>query len=334
MDFSRFSQSFEKAELLPVYAVYGEEEFFRHEAVSLIRSRVLVKEDAGVSLIEIEGPETSFPAVVEELETLPFFGSEGKRLVVVHGADRLVARSRDQLIKYMESPSPFGCLVLVCDELDRRTSFYNKLKRMGGAVACEKIQDARLPSWIVDRAKSCGKQITLDACNILAENVGNNLSLLAGHVEKLAISVGRRQEIRPEDVEGLVGTDRQRDVFELTGAVARKDFPKALRILGQFLSLAGSGEEIVKIIPPLRWQIGRLWRARRILDDGGDREALTYSLRVPRRYVDDLVEQTRLFSEEDLERDYQLLLEADLEGKTGAGNNKIILEKLIFKLCK
>ncbi|MFQ5863371.1 MAG: DNA polymerase III subunit delta [Candidatus Brocadiales bacterium] len=333
MDFLHFKQSFEKAKVLPVYVVYGEEEFFIHEAVSLIRSRVLGKEESGVSLIEMEGAETPFPVVVEELETVPFFGSEGKRLAVVYGADKLMTRSREQLKEYLESPSPFGYLVLVCSDLDRRTSLFNKLNRMGGTIACKRVQDEQLPAWMMGRAKSYGKQIALDACNILTENVGNNLSLLAGHIEKLAISVGRRQEIKPEDVEGLVGTDRLRDVFELTGAVARKDFPKALKILGQLLKLIRSGEEIVKIIPPLAWQIKRLWRARRILDGGGDREALTYGLRVPRRYVDDLVEQTKLFSEEDLERDYRFLLEADMEGKVSAGNNKIILEKLIFKLC-
>ncbi|HCN19269.1 MAG: DNA polymerase III subunit delta [Planctomycetes bacterium RIFCSPHIGHO2_02_FULL_50_42] len=334
MDFLLFKRSFEKAELLPVYVVYGEEAFFIHEAVSLIRSRILGKEETGVSLTEIGGAETSFPAVVEELETVPFFGTRGKRLVVVYGADKLVAHSRDKLQDYMESSSPFGYLVLVCNELDRRTSFFNKLNRKGGTVACRRIQDAQLLSWITSRAQSYEKQISLDACNILAENVGNSLSLLAGHIEKLVVSVGRRREIRPEDVEGLVGADRQRDVFELTGAVARKDFPKALKILAQLLRLTGSGEEVVKVIPPLRWQIGRLWRARRILNGGGDKEALTYSLGVPRRYVDDLVGQTKLFSEKNLERDYRLLLEADLEGKVSSGNNKIILEKLIFNLCK
>ncbi|MEE9584351.1 MAG: DNA polymerase III subunit delta, partial [Candidatus Brocadiales bacterium] len=283
MDFLRFKQSFEKAKLLPVYAVYGEEEFFIHEAVSLIRSRVLGKEETGVSLIEIEGAEVTFPAVAEELETVPLFGSGGKRLVVVYGADKLVARSRNQLKEYLESPSPFGHLLLVCNELDRRTSLFNKLNRMGGTIACKRIQDEQLPSWMMDRAQSYDKRITLDACNTLAENVGNNLSLLAGHIEKLTISVGKRREIRPEDVEGLVGTDRLRDVFELTGAVARKDFPKALKILDQLLRLMRPGEEIVSVIPPLAWQIKRLWRARRILDGGGDREALTYSLRVPRR---------------------------------------------------
>jgi DNA polymerase-3 subunit delta len=334
MDFLRFKQSFQGNKLLPVYAVYGEEELFVHEAVSLIRSRVLGEEETGVSLVEIDDVETPFPAVEEELKTVPLFGSEGTRLMVVHAADKMVSRSREKLMKYIDSPSPFGYLVLICKELDRRTSFFNKLNRMGGTIACDRVQNAQLPAWMTNRAKFHGKQITLDACNILAENVGNNLSLLSAHIEKLAISVGKRREIKAEDVEGLVGSDRMRGVFELTGAVAGKDLPKAMRILDQLLRLTRSNKEIVEIIPPLAWQIKRLWRGRRILDGGGDRAALTYSLGVPPRYANDLMEQTRLFSEEDLEKDYRLLLDADLEGKTSGVNNRVILEKLIFTLCK
>lgn len=334
MDFQHFKESFKKTKLLPMYVIYGEEEFFVHEAVSLIRARILEREDAGVSLTELYGDETSATDIIEELETLPFFGSDARRLIVVYGSDKLVARGRDQLKEYLDSPSPFGYLVLVCAELDKRTSFYNKLRRMGGVISCERLPEEQLLVWIADRAGLHGKQISLDACSILAENIGSNLAVLASHIEKLAISVGRRREIKTADIEELVGAGRLRNVFELTGAVARRDFPEALKILGQFLNTVRPGEEIIKTVPPLRWQINRLWRAKRIMRSGGDREALAYSLHVPKRYVDELVEQVRQLSEEDLERDYRFLLEADLEGKLSTGNNRIILEKLIYNLCK
>ncbi len=197
MDFLHFKKSLKKAKLLPVYVIYGEEELFVHEAVSLIRSRVLGKEESDISLIEIDDADVPFSTIAEELQTVPFFGSDKKRLVVVYGADRLVASSRDQLKGYMESPSPFSCLVLICNDLDRRTSFFNKLNRMGGTISCKKVQNEQLPAWIMGKAKSYGKQMTLDACNVLVENVGDNLSLLASHIEKLAISAGKRLEIRP-----------------------------------------------------------------------------------------------------------------------------------------
>ena len=331
MDFLSFKESFDKGKTLPIYLIYGEEDFFVHEALSLIKSRVLKGEESEVSLVEMEGEEASLSSILEELETLPFFGSKGKRLVVVYNADGLVVQGEERLRRYLDSPSPSSYLILVCRKIDAKTSLYNRLNRLGGTISCKQLQYDQLTAWISNRTKVYGKQITLEASGILVENIGNNLSLLDKHLEKLSISVGSRKKIEREDVEELVGADRLRGVFELTGAVARKDLPKALRILDQLLK---AGERPVGLIPPLTWQIRRLWQAKRLLKGGEDRDALVYGLKVHYRYVDDLVEQTKLFSEEDLERDYHFLLEADLEGKTSSTDDRLLLEKLIFKLCK
>lgn len=331
MDFLRFKESFDEGKTLPIYLIYGEEDFFIHEALSLIKSRVLKGEESEVSLVEMEGEEVSLSSILEELETLPFFGAKGKRLVVVYNAEALVEQGEERLRQYLDSPAPSGYLILVCRKIDAKAPLYNRLNRLGGTISCKQLQYDQLTAWISNRAKVYGKQITLEASGILVENIGNNLSLLDKHLEKLSISVGSRKKIEREDVEELVGADRLRGVFELTGAVARKDLPKALRILDQLLK---AGEKPVELIPPLTWQIRRLWQAKRLLKGGEDRDALVYGLKVPYRYVDDLVKQTKLFSEEDLESDYHFLLEADLEGKTSSIDDRLLLEKLIFKLCK
>lgn len=331
MDFLRFKESFDKGKTLPVYIIYGEEDLFVHEALALIKSSVLEGEETEVSLVEMEGEEVSLSRVLEELETLPFFGSKGKRLVVVYNAEGLVGQGAERLRQYLDSPSPYGYLILVCRKIDTKTSLYNRLSRLGGTISCRPIQYDQLTAWISNRVKVYGKQITLEATSLLVENIGNNLFLLDRHLEKLSISIGSRKRIEREDVEELVGVDRLRDVFELTGAVARRDLPRALKVLDQLLK---AGEEPVRLIPLLTWQMRRLWQAKRLLKGGEDREALFYGLKVPYRYVDDLVSQTKLFSEEDLEKDYHFLLEADLAGKTSSIDNKLLLEGLIFKLCK
>lgn len=331
MNFERFKTSFEKAKLLPMYIIYGEEDFFVHEALVLLRTRILKDEGSEVSLAELNGEEVSINSILEELDTVPLFGPKKKRLVVVYEADGLVSSGGERLKVYLDSPSPFGYLVLLCREVDKRTSLYKILSRKEGTIACNKIEDEALLAWVRNRARHYGKQIGLESASAFVENIGNNLSLLDRHIEKVAISLGDRKNIELEDVRALVGVDHLRDVFELTGAVARRDLPRALRVLDQLLK---AGEEPVRLIPLLTWQIRRLWQAKRLLKGGEDREALVYGLKVPYRYVDDLVKQTGLFSEEDLETDYHFLLEADLEGKTSSTDNRLLLEGLIFKLCK
>ena len=55
-------------------------------------------------------------------------------------------------------------------------------------------------------------------------------------------------------------------MFELTESVALRNVPQALKILNQMLT---HGEDSVKIISLLAWQIKRLWRAKQILNGGG-----------------------------------------------------------------
>jgi len=339
MDFLHFKNRFQREKLLPLYLIHGEEGFFVKEAVSLIKSRTLEGDDTG--LVETDGEVTSLSTIMEEVRTPSLFGgratpdSGSRKLVIVHNADGLFKESSGVWERYMSSP-PIDCvLVLVCKDVDTKGGAYDKIKKKGGSVGCRRLKGNELTPWILERVRHYGKQISLDASRILQENVGDNLLLLNGHLEKLALYLGSRTRIEVSDVEELVGYDRQQKVFDFTGAVARRDTALALKVLHQLMALMKSGEEAQKVIPPMAWQIKRLLQAKRILASGKDREAVARELniRYP-RFLEELMDQTQLFSEVELERDYQFLLETDIHSKTNSTDTRLLLETLVFKLCK
>lgn len=333
MDFLQFKNRFQREKLLPLYLIHGEEGFFVKEAVSLIKSRILEGDATG--LVETDGEVTSLSTVMEEVRTPSLFTSGSRKLVLVYNADGLFKESSGVWERYMSSP-PIDCvLVLVCEDVDTKGGAYEKIKKKGGSVNCRRLKGNELTPWILERVRHYGKQISLDASRILQENVGDNLLLLDGHIEKLALYLGSRTRIEVSDVEGLVGYDRQQKVFDFTGAVARRDTALALKVLHQLMALMKSGEEAQKVIPPMAWQIKRLLQAKRILASGRGRETVARELniRYP-RFLEELVNQTQLFSEAELERDYQFLLETDIHSKTNSTDTRLLLETLVFKLCK
>ena len=333
MDFLHFKNHFQREKLLPLYLIHGEEGFFVKEAVSLIKSRTLEGDDTG--LVETDGEMTSLSTVMEEVRTPSLFTSGSRKLVIVHNADGLFKESSGVWERYMSSP-PIDCvLVLVCKDVDTKGGAYDKIKKKGGNVDCRRLRGNELTPWILERVRHYGKQISLDASRILQENVGDNLLLLDGHLEKLALYLGSRTRIEVNDVEELVGYDRQQKVFDFTGAVARRDTALALKVLHQLMALMKSGEEAQKVIPPMAWQIKRLMQAKRILASGKDRETVARELniRYP-RFLEELMDQIQLFSEVELERDYQFLLETDIHSKTNSTDTRLLLETLVFKLCK
>ncbi len=346
MDFLHFKNRFQVAgplpsKLLPLYLVYGEEEFFINETVFLVKSRVLGGDTTGpvpirygAGLTEIDAEETSLSELLTEVRTPPLFGKDGRKLIIVFNADGLFKEGGRVWGEYISSPPTDCVLVLVCKEVDTKGVAYEKIRKKGGSINCRRLKEDELKPWILERVRYYGKQISLDAMQILQENVGNNLLLLDGHIEKLSLYLGNRSRIESGDVEELVGYDRQHMVFDFTGAVARKDTALALKILHRLMAFMRSGEEAQKIIPPLAWQIRSLLQAKRLLASGKGSEAVFSEVKVPYRFRQDLLNQTQLFSELELERDYRFLLETDISSKTDGIDTRFLLEGLVFKLCR
>jgi len=71
---------------------------------------------------------------------------------------------------------------------------------------------------------------------LLVEHIGNDLSRINNEIEKLAVNLGERKKITEDDIEKYVGVSKEYNVFELQDALAKKDLPRAIRIIGYFES--------------------------------------------------------------------------------------------------
>ncbi|MBU6392071.1 MAG: DNA polymerase III subunit delta [Planctomycetes bacterium] len=330
MDIYQFKSSVGKGTPLPIYVFSGDEEFFIHEALSAVKAHLLRGNDSTtMALIEFNGNETPAGVIFGELRTMPFFTSSNK-LVVVEEADNFVEKNRQILEKYLHTPASHANLVLVCNNWDKRMKLAGLVDKVGISVECKKLKDHLLQNWVCTRSKHYNKTIHVMAAQRLIEDVGNNLAIMDKHLEKLSIYVGEKPTIDEKDVDVLVGVDRNRTVFELTDSVAQKDVASALKIIDQLLT---HGEESVKIIGLLDWQIKRLWRAKQILNQGENEHKVASELQVKPFFAKRFFEQVNLYTEEDLAKKHALLLETDVKSKTSSFGTQLLLELLVYKLC-
>ncbi len=329
MDIYQFTTSVTKDKRLPIYVFYGDEEFFIHIALTAIKNALLKDTDRALSLFEYEGDDTHGGVIFDEIRTLSFFAGKMK-LVIVEKADEFVEKNRELLEKYLLKPAKHTNLVLVCSKWDKRTKLSTLTDKVGISIECKKLKEHLLAGWVITHAKFYKKTISTPAAQRLIDDVGNNLAILDKHLEKLSIYLGERTTISEQDVNALVGVDRSRTVFELTESVALRNVPQALKILNQMLT---HGEDSVKIISLLAWQIKRLWRAKQILNGGGNESMVTAELQILPFFAKRFFEQVKRYTEADLERNHALLLEADVKSKTTSFNTALMLEMLVYKLC-
>lgn len=340
MDYNGLEKSLKKSDVYPVYVVFGDEHFLAAKSRLLIKSRVLGGEMADMLMVEYNGKGCEFGQIRDELWTSSLFGRDGRRLIVIEEAADFLKKYRKKLSEYILSPSPHACLLLISNKSE---AWLKKLPVDNCvAVECKKIRDYQLPAWVVKRAAVYNKKITASASTAMLDETGNNLALLDNHIMTLSTYTGSRDVINEDDVDAVIFNGRKRTVFELTDAMASRDSVNALRILGRLISL---GDDCIKIIALLGWQVRRLWSARRIIDDccgddhGGrsDRAEVAArfqtELKVNSYFFDSFRKQVSRFTQDDLQRRFRYIVDADVEIKTSSLNPQVIVECLLVKLC-
>lgn len=312
----------------PIYAVFGSEAFLRRQHAGEIVQRVLGPASQPLCLSEYEGGAAELAAVLDDLRTLPFLSD--RRLVVVRDADSFLAveAHRDALMRYLESPSPTGVLLLVGERLDSRLKLTKTIAAVGEVCKCEKDRGFRIIAWVGERAAARGKRLDAEAAAALVELVGTDLARLDNEIEKLSLYAGAAPAITPDHVLDLVGLQREEKVFAITDAIADGEAGRAMQAWEQ--TLATDRAAPARAIGGLAWGFRRLIEAKEMTLRGVPIDAAARKF-----WTDPQRLRSRLdrWSLEGLRRGLDALLEADLAIKTGLTTATRAVEKFIVSQC-
>ena len=335
MDYTSFENLIKSGKTAHIYVLFGEETYFLKQSLAIIKEGVLKNIDVDLRLVEYSCKDVTFQEIFDDLWTVPLLGIENRRLIIVEDAGDVLKKYKEKMQKYFLSPSPYACLVMVCNKIDSWVKKISNSKFI--IVECTKLRDRQLQSWIVTRArKKYNKKVTRESAEALVEETGNNLILLENHLAKLSIYVGDNEIIDEPDVRAITFDEKKQSVFELTNAMANKDKINALKTLKRLIIL---GEDFSKIISLLGWQVRRLLIAKRIVKDCVNDQKKVSSrfcseLKINQFYFNGFFKQVGRFNEEDLEEMFGHIAEADVEIKTSTIDSRIIVECLLIKLCK
>jgi len=320
----------------PIYLLYGPESFLAEEFVSLVRREMIDPSFRDLNASEYDCTETPLAAILEDAETLPFFGE--RRLVVAREAYFLtggkpatkVEHDPDALLQYAENPPAHTTLILMTgqDKLDERKKLVKTLQQKAKVLAFPQLRDADLYGWIERRAEVYKAKIGRPQAVKLADRVGGELRLLDKELEKLALYVGEGGVIGDEVIEKLAVRTLEQDVFALVEQVALGNLDKALRMMYDCLKM---GEEPLKLLALLARQIRLLLHVRQWAPRGYTQQQLAAMLKVHPYAVKKAMEQARHFSEESLKKLLALLAEEDFRIKSGQVDKRIALELFITR---
>lgn len=323
------AEQIRRGEVAPIYCLYGEEEYSREQVLNQLLDALLTEEARDLNLDQIQPGEAGTRSILGSARTLPFLAS--RRVVLIRGIEELSREQQEELLAYLNDPSPTSCLVLTGRRLDLRTRLAAAIQKKGMLLRFDRLEADSLKESLLAAAKEQSVRLQPEAISLLMALVGDDFRQLIYNVEKAALFVGGREEISAKDIEALVGETRVRSIFQLTDAVSGRDLDVALRCLA---SLLGSGEEPLAIIGMLARQIRLLVRAKGLQEQAVTASRMTHELGLPPRVVAALAEHSALRSWQQLSDALQSLSRADLAIKTGRAEGPVVLTELVWDLCR
>ncbi len=280
-----------------VFYLHGADEHGKESAARLLVTAHLDPATADFNHDLIHGSEVGIEALSSALGTPPLMADW--RVVVLRETQGLAAsaKARAMLVETAASPPPGLALILLCTVPDQSAArFYKDLERSARTIEFVAPSMNDLPEWLMERVETTlGRRMGETAARALAQAVGNDLSILAQELEKLAAFTGVGEEITLEIVAAAGTRLPRQDRWEWLDLVGKRRFMEALDGL---TTLMHQGETGVGLTLALATHLLRIGVAL----DGG-RGALEASLSprhqwLARRYR----EQARLWTVPALER--------------------------------
>ena len=311
----------------PVYLFYGEDDFRLEKVLDTVRETCLDEAARDFNLRVFHGDNASPADILDDARSVPFMSSS--RLIIVRRVEKFSTSDLESFLPYLDDPVETTHLVFVSLKTDFKKKFYKKCRALGFTVHFKPLYDSQIPRWIKKAAGDNGLKINDEACEYLHGIIGNRLREIHTELVKLHLRHGDLPigvaEIKESAIYSRVYT-----IFELMDHISAKDRSLAISVLYRFLEEEGM-DAAFGIIGMLNRQIRLLLGAGAIIKGGGGQTDVAKKIKAPPFIIKKIVQQSKNWTLDELERGLYLLHNADGLLKTGSQTD-LVLEMLIISL--
>ncbi|ROL60548.1 DNA polymerase III subunit delta [Bacteroidetes/Chlorobi group bacterium ChocPot_Mid] len=339
-----------------ILLLFGEEEFLLEEAYEKIL-RFFISEDKSYSESEIKDAEVhSQSDIINSCNIFPFISK--RRVVTVNNFEKLfsgrISKKTEQsspFANYLKSPQDTTILILKANikKLNGLSSAFESKTNKAKAekiinssgfpyhtiltkydwIEFPKIWENQLPSWVIRRFKSKSKNITPEAASMLVMYTNPNLRDLNSEIDKILLFVADRKEITSDDINFLIGENRDYNVYELQKSIGKRDLALSLKILENMLATDRKEMLIMTVL------INYFTALFKLIEESvlnPDRYKLAASLGVNPMFVSEYLATLKLYSPDEIERAFQALTEADAILKSTSTDSLYIMQKMLIRI--
>lgn len=315
---------------LTSYLFLGEENFLKEIELEKLKSKFLENATRELNYCVFYAKEKDFKLknMLDILNTSPFMSP--KRFVILKDADSLSDSDKESLLFYLKNPKDSSIFVIDSKSTKIKEGFILEVSKLAKLIRSARLMDTEINSWILKQARARGKKITVDAVNMIKDNLPNDLHALYSAIDNLALYAGKRPDITKQDVEKVIYVAPLKTSFDLLDAIEKKDVKLAMNIFTSIQKYRKRETEL--LLGLLAWQFRMLLRVKELLRIRS-RFEIQKELNLYNTKFDQMARYAVKFKKEEIVKLLEDILNSDADIKTGEILPRFALERLIVKMC-
>ncbi len=320
----------EQKNFASVYLFTGEEAYMIDFYTQRIIKEIFDGQDAMMNLDTFDRETKDIQGVLDSMETLPFFAP--KRIVVLKGMGLFETKNKSKaeaILNQLQRTKETTICIIIEDKADKRGKLYKYIAKEGYSHDFEYLEERELVRFIARRLKRSGKKIGQSTATYFIQTVGYELNHVVKEIDKLIDYCMHEEIIEIPDIQEVCTVHLESRIFALVDAIGMKNREEALRLYQDMMALR---EPETRILFMISRQLSLIYQAKILANQRQSSQQMAKELKVPGFVANKLVQQSRHFGTEDLEKALSDLLDAEYAFKSGGLELKTSIELLILQL--
>jgi len=320
----------EKDDLLPVYFLFGEDEFTINEVINGIKNKLqnLILSEFDFETISCTR-DSNLSSIIDLAYSFPFGG--GKKLIILKDFEN--CNEKKSFIDYINNPADFTFFVISQKgkKIDLREKIFKSLIDHGYIFEAREMSKSELISWVVAAAAKNKMKISKPDAETLIDFVGNNKAMLDMNLNKFQNSVSTDGQITIELIENLGSSSKEFSALNLLNSIINKNKAEAIEIADSLLDKTDDNA-ILNILGLLTRFILTMVKMVELDSQRLSTFEASKASGVSEYFYKNCQKAHYLKNEMNLKNAVDAMLEADVLVKTTSLDSKTILMSLIARL--
>jgi len=244
-----------------------------------------------------------------------------------------VLASSDFKEKFLENKKDFlkaEDIILFYQEKDfnKNNSLFRFLKKNTKSQEFKFLTGQRLKAWIKKEFDRYETKIDSAVLEKLIEYIGSDLWQMSNEIRKLA-SFRNNETVKAEDIELLVRSKIETDIFKTIDAIAEKNKKQALNLLHKHLE---KGDSPLYLLSMINYQFRNLLIVKDLVEKHKPYDVILRKSGLHPFVVKKSYYQSQKFTFQELKKIFQKIFKVDLDIKTGRTQPETALDLLIAEI--